>query len=84
MKQVHRLKTWPEYFQAVKRGDKPFEVRRADRPYAVGDWLILEEWDSRTETYSGDSVTVEVTYLLQGGLFGVAEDYCVMGLRLRL
>ena len=31
MAQEHILKTWPNYFDAVKRGEKPFEVRRDDR-----------------------------------------------------
>lgn len=41
----HELKTLPEYFQAVKRGEKTFELRRDDRPYAVGDTLLLREFD---------------------------------------
>lgn len=41
----HELKTWPRYFDAVKRGDKSFEVRRDDRGYAVGDTLVLREFE---------------------------------------
>jgi hypothetical protein len=75
----HHLKTWTKYFDAVKHGVKPFEVRMADRPFAVGDTLVLEEWDPEERSYTGHSVEARVTYLLPGGSFGVAEGYCVMG-----
>lgn len=60
----HRLKCWPEYFKAVKEGLKPFEVRKWDRPYAVGDTITLEEWDPETADYTGDAIVREITYLL--------------------
>ena len=44
MSTTHNLKCWPEPFAAVANGIKTFEVRRDDRPYAVGDTLILREW----------------------------------------
>lgn len=42
---THELKTWPEFFRAVQSGAKPFEVRKDDRPYAVGDVLQLLEFE---------------------------------------
>jgi len=44
MAETHQLKTWPEYFERVASGDKPFEYRQADRPFAVGDLLHLREY----------------------------------------
>jgi len=43
---THALKTWPEYFQAVAERGKTFEVRKADRPFKVGETLLLQEWDN--------------------------------------
>ena len=40
----HRLKTWPESFEAVFSGRKTHEWRRDDRPYEAGDRLLLEEF----------------------------------------
>ena len=36
----HELKIWPEFFDAVERGDKTAEIRVNNRPFAVGDRLI--------------------------------------------
>jgi hypothetical protein len=40
----HVLKTWPEFYDAIQRGGKNFELRRDDREprYAVGDVLQFE------------------------------------------
>ena len=59
----HELKTWPEFFQAVKRGEKRHEVRDNDRDYRVGDVLLLREYEPLTGNYTGDELRVRVTWL---------------------
>lgn len=77
---VHELKCWPEPFQAVKSGAKTFEWRKDDRDYQVGDMLWLNEWDTRTDVYTGSPTLVKlVTYVIREG-FGIPPGYCIMGL----
>lgn len=40
---THRIKIDTEYVDAVLSGIKPFEVRRNDRAYQVGDYLLMTE-----------------------------------------
>lgn len=76
----HELKTWPEYYEAILRGDKTFEVRVDDRGgYDVGDVLALHEWD-RVRGYSGRACDVIVRYVLRDPDFGVQPGYVVMGI----
>lgn len=80
----HALKTWPEYFEAVAERGKTFEVRKNDRPFKVGELLILQEWDNVKQEYTGDEIEREITYILKGGQFGIEEGYVVMGLKERI
>jgi len=59
----HHLKIAPPWFAAVASGAKTAEVRRDDRGYAVGDTLILREWDGSGET--GRTCRVLVTHVLR-------------------
>lgn len=44
---THSLKCWPSYFEDVRSGRKPFEVRKDDREpmFREGDWLVLNEFN---------------------------------------
>jgi hypothetical protein len=76
---THQLKAWPKYFSAVARGEKPFEVRKNDREFAVGDRLILQEFRPGFG-FTGAECVRDVTYVLPGGQFGLSEGFVVMGL----
>lgn len=78
---VHILKTWPSSWDATYDGRKPFEWRRDDRDYEVGDQLVLLRWDPETSKYTGRGLVAEVTYMLRGR-FEIPDGYCVMGLKI--
>lgn len=80
---THFLKCWPEFFQQVWDGNKPWELRKDDRGYEEGDALILSEWDPKTEAYTGRAIVALVAYILRGPAFGLQEGYCIMSIPAR-
>ena len=48
-----RKKTWPEIFQKMLEGKKTTDLRLADFEIKEGDVLVLEEYDPKTESYTG-------------------------------
>ena len=77
---IRDLKTWPEPFQAIVDGRKLFEIRRADRPFKVGDRLRLREYEPEPSGFTGREAIVAVTYLVAPGEWGLPADLCVMGI----
>jgi len=77
---THELKTWPEYFEEVMRGNKTFEVRRNDRDFKIGDLLLLKEWVAENQEFTGRYKFCVVNYILPGGKFGIGKDYVVMSI----
>lgn len=71
----HELKILPEYFSAVAKGLKTFEIRKNDRDYQVGDLLDLKEWNG--EDFTGYSVLMQVTYITD---YAQVDDYVVLGI----
>jgi len=76
---THELKILPQYFEAVEKGEKTFELRLNDRGYQVGDMLYLREY---CNGYTGRTVAKKVTYMLEGiPEYGLNEKYCILGFR---
>lgn len=78
---THALKTWPRYFEAIVKGDKTFEVRKADRDFKVGETLLLQEFEPADNKYTGEQIEMQITYILEGGNFGIKKGYVVMGVK---
>jgi hypothetical protein len=76
---VHHLKIWPEYYREVYNHRKTFEVRKADRPYRVGDELLLREWDPVQEGYTGNDCARTITYILDDPGY-VKEGYIILAI----
>ena len=81
----HELKTWPGPFAEIRRGTKTHEVRKFDRPFAMGDTLRLREYAPANERdlpgrYTGEEMRVLVTSIAVGS-WGLPPDLCVMSIR---
>lgn len=77
---IHELKVFPCFFEEILTGKKRFEVRKADRPFAVGDLLALNEYDGFEKRYTGRSCVVGVDYMLSDPEY-VKEGYVILGIR---
>jgi len=77
----HELKIYPNFYDAVIEGRKKAEVRKRDRDFRVGDILWMREYEPIEYKFTGRSVECRVTHIINGGGFGIAEDYCVLSFR---
>ncbi len=74
----HDLKIAPNYFQDIITGKKTFELRKNDRGYKAGDWLMLSPWHPATGYY-GNVIIIPITYILEN-VPGLEPDYVILAL----
>lgn len=92
----HDLKCHPEPFQAIVDGNKPWELRKNDRDFQVGDVLHLREWDPTEQwvaaglpgtrkkvhgQYTGRALRKSVLFILTNVAdWGLDADHVIMTL----
>jgi hypothetical protein len=81
MVQQHILKTWLEEFKDIKSGRKTFDFRKNDRGFEVGDTVISAEYNQHSKKFTGEKHEARITFMIQGGKFGIPEGYCIMALK---
>ena len=60
----YEVKSWPWLFEPMMSGIKQHDMRdMRDRPYKVGDRMLLREFDPRTGTYTGREGIAMITYI---------------------
>ena len=62
---VIKKKAWPELFEAVLSGKKKFDLRLGDVDIKEGDVLVLEEFDPKTQKYSGRKIEKKIKFALK-------------------
>lgn len=75
---IHELKILPEYFREVVCQNKRFELRKDDRDYRIGDWLMLKEY--KDGEYTGKGAGFKISYILRNcPQYGLMDGYCILG-----
>ena len=60
----YEVKSWPWLFEPMVAGQKTHDMRdKRDRPYKVGDRMLLREFDPRTGRYTGREAVAYITYI---------------------
>ena len=81
--QLHELKTWPVYFTQLLSEKKMFELRKRDRDFRMGNYLLLREWHPTGKAYTKRAVLVQIVSILDANpKMGLARGYCILGIRL--
>ena len=77
MIQEHLLKCNNPYFNDIWTSKKHFEIRKNDRNFKVGDYLIL------TECFRGEplkrKIVAQIRYILEN-FDGIEKGYCILDL----
>ena len=76
---LHKLKlTQPDFNQVKYTHEKNFEITLNNRNFQKGDLLLLLEYDTNKELYSGDGYFTEIRYVFNG-LVGLHLEYFLLG-----
>ncbi len=86
----HTLKTHGTVWEAIKSGQKRFEVRRNDRFFQQGDVVVLRKMGESGRYYERDyssddkfatfDLRFKIGWMLHGGQFGIEPGYVVFQL----
>lgn len=85
---VHKVKSWPEFFQPLSEGIRTHELRRNDRSYQVGDMLEMHEFLPDRRVYSGRTLMMRITSITSASEpCAVSEealhsDFCILSVKL--
>jgi hypothetical protein len=76
---IHELKVAGVFFPALLEGKKRFEVRKNDRGFQIGDFLLLREL-TELLVFTGSWVLHEVEFILDDVRYGLQDQHIVMSL----
>jgi len=75
---LHELKTVDPFFNDVWRGYKRFEIRKNDRNFQVGDFLLLREFNSSMGQYLKRELLCKIIYIYEGDY--LSKNYVILGI----
>lgn len=84
---THYVKSWPTFFEPISAGTRTSDIRKKDRPFAIGDTMVLKEFDWQAGRYTGREQEVEITHIISNetpcalSSAVLDNDYCVLSIR---
>jgi hypothetical protein len=85
----YTLKSWPAFFSKMITGEKKHDMRdKRERTYAVGDRVLLQEYDPFGGGYTGRCALFEITYITSNDTpcamssNALARDACILSVSL--
>lgn len=63
MSNKHILKVWPQFFVPITQGLKSCEFRINDRNFQIGDDLLLSEFDSIKQSFTGRQIVAQILWI---------------------
>jgi hypothetical protein len=87
MFKTHDLKSWPQFFNPILDGVRTHELRRNDRGFSVGDYLVLHEFEPTTQQYTGRECKVRITSMTSFAEpcavsnEGMNPNFCILSVR---
>ncbi len=79
---THVLKSWPQYFQPSKNGDKNFDIRNNDRNFHALDLLVQCEFDPKLGIYTDAAPFMQEVLSVFPHIPHVKDGYVVMDVEL--
>ncbi|UZR95922.1 DUF3850 domain-containing protein [Chondrinema litorale] len=76
----HEITILKKFAKANHKGVKPWELRKNDRNYKVGDFIKFHVIDDETKEPTGFIYRRKIKYLFEGGEYGLEKGYCIMTL----
>jgi hypothetical protein len=79
----HELKTDISIFKLIMLGKKTAELRKDDRGFKPGHFLILKEWNSELKRFTGRQRCFKITHILRAedGYPGLKKGFVMISMR---
>ena len=74
---THPLKIIKEYFDLQLKGKKNWEIRKNDRDFKEGDFIMMSLVDGNGELTSS-YIHLKIDYVYKGNEYGLKEGYCIL------
>ena len=79
---THYLKTVEPYFSRIVNRDKTFELRKNDRGFQRGDIACLRKYDPKKDEFTGESIDIEITFVLEKFKDALNDDWCIFSFKI--